>query len=428
MQNAKFGDRIFPLLFSFLNNQKKRSASTCNFKKIIFLVLLFLVGVFCFGNNFSFQADNSLKASLPLAEANESSESESSSVLEVNLFYSETCSHCADEIDFLNKIKSKYQEVEFNYYSIAEEKELLNSFYKEYNVSKKEVGIVPVTFIGNDYLLGFNESKAKQIEKTIKEELKGENGSLQEDVVQLPIIGEINTQNYSLPALAVIMGALDGFNVCSLGALVLILSLVLGFRDRKKTLLLGGIFLFTTGIVYGILIFLWYKLFSFLNAYLQILQILVGILALVGGGYFLKQFIKSKKEGVSCDFSDTKVVKKLTEKVEDSLKNSKRILVMVGSIFLFALAITVVEFPCSAAVPVVFAGILAQAELSQAVYIMYLSIFVIFYLLDEIIVFLIAVLSRKVWVMSPKVSLWFNLIGAILLFGLGLYYLFLSLA
>ena len=42
----------------------------------------------------------------------------------------------------------------------------------------------------------------------------------------IPLIGEIDLAKYSLPAQAVVLGFFDGFNVYSLGALVLILGLV----------------------------------------------------------------------------------------------------------------------------------------------------------------------------------------------------------
>jgi hypothetical protein len=47
----------------------------------------------------------------------------------------------------------------------------------------------------------------------------------------------------------------------------------------------------------------------------------------------------------------------------------------------------VVDFPYSAVLPILFAGILSQAHLSFFLYLIYIGIFLLFYLMDEIIVF-----------------------------------------
>ena len=78
----------------------------------------------------------------------------------------------------------------------------------------------------------------------------------------------------------------------------------------------------------------------------------------------------------------------------------------------------------AAVVPVAFAGILAQAGLSSFQYLLYISLFVLFYMLDEIIVFLIAFFTMKIWLASSKIVTWAALLESIILFILGAYYLF----
>jgi hypothetical protein len=205
--------------------------------------------------------------------------------------------------------------------------------------------------------------------------------------------------------------------------LVLILGLVLGFRRKGKILILGGIFILTTAIVYGILIFLWYQLFSALSLYIRKMEIVIGILALVGGGYFLKEFLKFKKRGPVCEFGGFS--QKLSQKLQKVFFERKvGILTLIGAMFLFAAIITIIEFPCSAVLPVIFAGILSEAQLSIFFSLLYIAIFLLFYMADEIIVFLIAVLTMKLWIASPKFVTFLNLLVSAMLFFLGAYYLF----
>jgi len=45
-------------------------------------------------------------------------------------------------------------------------------------------------------------------------------------------------------------------------------------------------------------------------------------------------------------------------------------------------------------------------------------------MLDEIIVFLIAFFTMKIWLASSKIVVWITLLEAIILLALGFYYLF----
>jgi len=355
--------------------------------------------------------------------------------VEVNFFYSPSCGYCAQEKVFLNEIEQNYSEVKINRFSVASKENVdkLLNLYERHDFPKENYGLVPVTFIDGQYFLGFSDQIGQRIEKCIIDISQGRDPECKEnnpaetsdaDIVKIPILGEISAKDYSLPALSVILGVLDGFNVCSLGALVLILGLVLALKSRKRILAFGSIFILTTAIIYGFLIVIWYQIFSFLSPYLRIMEIIIGALGIGGGIYFLKEFLRMKKKGVTCEIDTGKeIMSKFSSRFQEGLKNSRNILVLIGLVFTFAAIITIVEFPCSAAVPVFFAGVLAKAELSTFYYLLYISLFVLFYMIDEILVFLIAFFTMKLWLASNKVVIWITLIEAIILFFLGLYYI-----
>ncbi len=349
--------------------------------------------------------------------------------IEIHFFYGKICPHCADEQKFLDEIEKKYPEVKINRYLAGDSKnqELLRELCKKHN-AERYIGLVPLTFVGEDFFLGFDNPEAigGKIEDSLQRQIgeKPPVSDQNEDKIHLPIIGELDISKYSLPVLAVILGTLDGFNVCSLGALVLILGLVLALRSRRKILIFGGIFIFTTAIVYGVLIILWYKFFSFFASYLRIIEILIGFLGIGGGVYFLRQFIKFKKQGPTCEAELGKgIASKFSSKIQEFFKKPGSILGIIGLLLLFAAVITIVEFPCSAVVPVFFAGILANSQLSTFLYLFYIALFVLFYMLDEILIFLIAVFKMTIWLASGKFVTWVTLIEAIFLFLLGFYYL-----
>lgn len=350
-------------------------------------------------------------------------------LLEVNFFYSEICLYCAAEEKFLDGLEEKYPEVKINRHLISQAhcREVLIDLCKKYDL-ERYIGLTPLTFVGEEFFLGFDnpDGMGKKIEESIQRQLKDLEPKPEEDnKINLPIIGEIDLTKYSLPAQAAVLGFFDGFNICSLGALILILGLVLVLRSRTKILIFGGTFILITAIVYGLLIVLWYQVFYLVAPVLKIMNIFVGVLGIVGGVYFFKKFLKYKKYGPTCDIDTGKgVVGKFSKRLKDNFKKSGGLWAIILSIFIFAIVITIVEFPCSAVIPVFFASALAEAQLSGLTYLLYIAIFILFYMLDEIIIFLIAVFTMTIKLSSSRVMVWLVLLESIVLFGLGFYYLF----
>jgi len=153
------------------------------------------------------------------------------------------------------------------------------------------------------------------------------------------------------------------------------------------------------------------------------MNVFVGVLGILGAVYFLKQFLKARKQNLVCDSQGNKIINRQSLKIQEAFQKSGGILGIIIGIIIFASIITIVEFPCSAVVPVLFAGVMANAELSLPTYILYLLIYILFYMLDEIVVFLIAVFTMNIKIVSGKAMKWLNLIEAIVLLGMGIYYL-----
>jgi len=374
---------------------------------------------------------------------------------EVNFFYSITCTHCHDEQVFLDKLQEKYSGLIVNGYEISDSKSipLLKEFTERYD-AERYAGVVPLTFIGESYVVGFNteSTTGAKIENLILgvetgiieesetcdedseecliaiEDLKfgGATDSADYDVIEssskLSLFG-LDAKDLSLPILSIVLGLLDGFNVCSLGALLLILSLVFTLKSRKKVLLYGGMFLVITGITYAALIFIWFSIFDILSPYVFFLEIGIGVLGLVGGIWFIRQYIRFKKYGPQCESNDSPWIQKMTKKVQEVFNGSKSVWVTSGTVAAFSFVVTVIEFPCSAVIPVAFAGILTSAGISGVAEIGYLGLFMLMYLLDEIVIFLIGVFTLRLWTGSGKITMNLALVQAILFIGLGLFYI-----
>ena len=354
---------------------------------------------------------------------------------EISFFYSETCPHCHREALFLDELKLQYREdLVIDAYSVnnPDTREVLLSFAKKYGI-EDELGLVPMTFIGDRYFVGFDSSDGnigtgiiEEIERVLAGKIEQEGTteeSSQQESIELPIVGSIDPSQYSLPVLAIILGALDGFNVCSLGALVLILGLTLQLKSRRKIATYGGVFLVTTALIYGLLISFWYKIFTTVGSQLGFLNLLIGFVGILGGLYFLKEFWRLRKVGMICKTTGASFVDKVTKRAETAFQNPNQVFALILAVIAFAGVIAIVEFPCSAAIPVVFAGVLAEQGITGLGYLSLMGIFLLFYLIDEIIIFAIAAWQLKLVFTSPNLTIWATFIEALLLLGLGSYYL-----
>lgn len=378
---------------------------------------------------------------------------------EINFFYSETCPHCADQKEFHEDLLEKYPDLVINSYDIAdsETSDILRDFANRYG-AQQYTGLVPLTFIGESYIVGFKtaETTGLSIERALVNNSPGllaqaeacEDGDSELCAVELDsnLFGTssenvdsgsytvlkqssnlsafgINPEELPLPILSMVLGFFDGFNICSLGALMLILSLVLTFKSRKKVLLFGGLFLLITGITYAALIFIWFSLFSILAPFVSALEIIIGLIGLIGGYLFLRQYFRFKKYGPACEMSDSKWINDAVRKLQEVFKSNKNMWATAVAVILFSFVVTVIEFPCSAVIPVAFAAILTDFGVGLAAKGFYLLLFMIFYLLDELIVFLVGVFTLRIWMGGQKMTTKLVLIQAIVFIAIGLFYI-----
>lgn len=340
----------------------------------------------------------------------------------IHFFEDRLCSTCAAQKDFMNTIKDDYPNLEIKTYLISETSKL-HQLASDYNVKDYRI-MAPTSFI-NGVFFQFNDFGERE-RASIIDAIEGNYIESGENIINIPFINkELDLDNLPILLTTIVLSSVDGLNVCSIGALILILSIVLAFNSRRKILFYGGIFIFTTALVYGIIVFAWGKVFEVLLGQLEILRIIVGLSALIGGAYFFKQFIKFLRSGPACESSKSTLITKATRRIKNVFENENSgILATVGAIIIFASIVVIVELPCSIGFPIVFVGILAESNLSLSAFIFYVLVYLLFYMLIEIIVFLIAVFTKKIWLSDSKAVTWATLIGSLFLFYLAFYYLF----
>lgn len=355
----------------------------------------------------------------------------------IYLFYSEECPHCKEEIKFLNELKDKHQHLNIIYYEISnnENSQLLKNVKYVLNSSNS---YIPYTVIGTIGLTGYNDNIRSQIEKLINkpnnnrdivQEVKNglseplDIGLIEDidndDIVNVPVLGKVNAKSVSLPLLAIIIGAVDGFNPCAMWILILLISTTIAMKDKKKMLILGLIFILTSALVYMLLMISWLKITMNINNIIWIRNI-IALLALTAGIYNITKFIKALiKKDIGCEVTSNKTKRKTLSKLTTIIKEKSLILSIIG-IILLAISVNIVEIACSAGLPLLFTQILSLNELTTFQYFSYILLYILFFLIDDLIIFLIAITTFKISTISNKFSKYSNLVGGLIMIIIGL--------
>ncbi|MFC1638414.1 cytochrome c biogenesis protein [Patescibacteria group bacterium] len=353
----------------------------------------------------------------------------SGSELDLTLFYSKTCPHCHEEIEFLTKLEKKYPDLKMGYFEVSENEEnllMLVEYQKELNIVSNGV---PLTVIGNEYIVGFQSDSVTGLEIVNKLKRNGydfgeniDSGGVivsddgNENIVSVPFFGEIDYRTVSLPLLTVVLGGLDGFNPCAMWVLVFLISLLIGVKDKRKMWILGGVFIFSSAVVYFLFMTAWLNLFLFLG-YIVWIRIIIAAVALGTGIYYLFDYVQNP-EG-ACNVAGGEKKQKILNRLKELVLERGFLMSFFGIIALAA-AVNMVELVCSAGLPAVFTRVLTLSELSLWQYYAYIFLYVFVFMLDDLIVFVIAMVTFKSINASGKYSRISRLVGGMLMLILGI--------
>ena len=359
----------------------------------------------------------------------------------VYLFHSNTCSHCKAETEFLNEIQKEYENLKINLYEIndvKENKELMINIKEKLNIDSP---MVPFTVIGDYYYIGYNDGVKDGIKNLIEKYTSEEQYDVIKDIIDgkdvsnfkikngeinkiSTVFGEIDPAKVSLPILSVIMGAIDGFNPCAMWVLIFLITMLFNMENKKRMWALGITFLVTSALIYLVFMFVWLGVATKLLTTISWLKLLIGLVALIGAFINLKGFIKSiVKKDAGCEVVDNSKRKKIISKIKKYTSEKSFILAMLG-VMLLAISVNAIELACSAGLPVLFTNVLALNDVNFIEKCIYIFIYIFFFLIDDIIVFFVAMFTLNIKALSTKYTKYSHLIGGIIMLIIGILMIF----
>lgn len=342
--------------------------------------------------------------------------------------------------------------IEYEYLNIITDedaKRYFDSLTEKHDISK----VTPLTVIGERVILGFNgpETTGAAIKAAMVAAADSDIGTLDEhlelapaqDVIlgggcsdlqcdsgsfstdaqytfDLPFLGVVDLKSFSLFSLSLTLGVIDGFNPCAMWVLVTFLALLSQAGSRRRMIMLAGVFILAQGIMYNLILNVWYKTWDFV-ALDQYVTPLVGVLALGGGAFFLWRWYKNRKQTqLVCDISDIETQSKTINKFQEIVNKPVTIASIFG-ILAIAFSVNIIEFACSIGIPQAYTKILELNMLTFLERQWYILIFTLGYMLDDVVVFGLAIWGySKMQAHGAKYAQVSLLIGGVLMLLLGL--------
>lgn len=367
---------------------------------------------------------------------------EPSDKLPVYFFWGNGCPHCAEAKPKLAELAKKYPQIEVYDYEIWYDEANSALFQQMAAGNGFEARYVPTTFIGDQHFEGFGEGMAEQYEAAIQACLGVEcrdpgagiipgvpagrtsfapasQGTeavvLDEDVINLPLIGAVDLSGKSLWISTLLISFVDGFNPCSLWVLSILIALTLHTGSRKKVFIIGLIFVTVTALIYALFIaglFTVLRIMSFVGW----IQVAVALIALFFGAINIKDYF-FYKEGLSFTIDDSKKPG-IYQRMRKVLDASQSFWGLAGATVLMAAGVSLIEFSCTAGFPVLWTNLVAAQQVTTLTFVGLLVLYMLIYQLDELVIFASAVYTLRASRLEEKHGRILKLIGGVLMLTL----------
>ena len=238
------------------------------------------------------------------------------------------------------------------------------------------------------------------------------------DSVEWPWLGiRIDVEKVGLPLFTMATGLVDGFNPCSMWVLIMMVSILAATRDRRKMLAIAGTFVVVEGFAYFAFMAAWLNLFLLIGIS-RTSQVALGIVALVAGLINIKDFWAF---GRGITLSIPAAAKPgIYAKIRRILQEENLFLAVAGTAAL-AILVQIVELLCTSGFPALYTRILTLRDLDPWAYYGYLLLYNAMYMLDDVAVLAIGVVTLSQRRLQEKEGRRLKLLSGIVMLLLGLY-------
>lgn len=389
----------------------------------------------------------SLVVALPLAAADPGSPATASTTpqsADIEAFVREGCPHCQQAETFLGELQRTYPQLRITLRDVSQDPTALDRLKQLAQAQPGASPRVPAFQVRGQLIVGYSEEahsgdlilsalrgavhpaasangdksscEAEESLSCKPEEMTS--SPAKPEAFRVTLFGrEISLDDVGLPAFTLAMGLLDGFNPCSMWVLLLMISLLAPMGDRRRMVVIAGSFVLVEGIAYYLFMAAWLNLFLFIGLS-RLSELAIAAIAIGAGAINLKDFWifgrgvslsipKSAKPGIYTRMRAVLQAENLTG-------------ALIGVVVL-AVLVQIVEFLCTSGFPALFTRILTLHQMEGIRYYGYLLLYNLAYMLDDVIILGIGVVTLSQHRLQEREGRWLKLLSGAVMVGLGIY-------
>jgi glutaredoxin len=358
---------------------------------------------------------------------------------DIEVFVRQGCPHCTEAKRFLEDLQRDRPSLRIVLRDLEQDKTALRQLQELAARHGVQALGVPAFHLRGNLIVGYSdaESTGTKITALLDQPLPEATGSLPQDVcrietdsscldtgrppprpadsIETPWFGRLSAGELGLPLFTIVIGLLDGFNPCSMWVLLFMLSLLAGLANRSKMLLIAGTFVAVEGIAYFAFMAAWLNMFLLIGLS-RITELILGSIAGLAGVINIKDFWAFQR-GISLSIPDA-AKPGLYARMRRIIQAENINAALLGTVML-AVLVQAVELLCTAGLPALYTRILTMRQLDWWAYYGYLALYNMAYMLDDVLVLTIGVITMSHYRLQEREGRWLKLISGLVMVGLG---------
>jgi glutaredoxin len=338
-------------------------------------------------------------------------------------FWSQTCPHCLDAKVAVERLDADYPWLVLHSHELTSSPADARRYVDMARQLGREARSVPGFILCGEMMTGFDRfdttgrllqqaaldclHRVRQAGPSAAQAPSNAPGS--------PAVAGLDLAHLSLPVVTVLLAAMDAFNPCAFFVLLFLLSLLTHEHSRGRMLLVGGVFVLVSGLVYFGLMAAWLNVFLIAGE-LRIVTLAAGLVAIAMAAANLKDYFWFR-QGFSLSIPDT-AKPRLFDRMRRLLRVRSLPAMLLGTVTL-ALAANSYELLCTAGFPFVYTRLLTLQGLSGASHYAYLALYNTIYVLPLLVILLLYVRTLGSRKLSEGEGRVLKLVSGLMMLGLG---------
>ena len=344
-------------------------------------------------------------------------------------FWSTHCPHCTHALPFVTELAQRNSWLELQALEVKSNSSHIRRYRELAATLGQEANSVPAFLFCGTMTTGFDTDSTTGVtlEQSLYDcyQLVQANGlagwqtyaRMQHDEpVKLPIFGKLDLRTLSLPLFTLVLAGVDSFNPCAFFVLLFLLSLLVHARSRKHMLLIGGIFVFVSGLVYFLFMAAWLNLFMVAGE-LAWVTTLAGLVAILIALINIKDFFWLHR-GISLSIPE-QAKPRIYQRIRSLLYTGRLPALTLGTVAL-ALAANSYELLCTAGFPMVYTRVLTANDLAPSAYYGYLLLYNVIYIIPLLLIVSVFSLTLGAHKLSERGGRLLKLLAGLMMLEMGL--------